>query len=74
VKPVSIVSEKTAKNKRWMQEKDSCGKVIYFELTGKNCMKIITQDKFLFWIMDYQGFLNNQVNLYEFSPLELNSN
>jgi hypothetical protein len=25
-----------------MQEKDRCGKVIYFELYGENCVKIIT--------------------------------
>jgi hypothetical protein len=39
-KPLSIVSERTVKNKR-LQEDDRCGKVIYFELFGENCMEII---------------------------------
>jgi hypothetical protein len=48
------------KNKQWMWK--ICEKVIYFELFGENCMKIIVTGQ----IMNYQGFQNNQVNLYEF--------
>jgi hypothetical protein len=42
VKPLSIISEGTAKNKQWLQENDSCGQVTYFKLCGENCFKIIT--------------------------------
>jgi hypothetical protein len=52
VKPLSIVSERS-KNKQ-MQENVRYGKVIYFELFGENCMKIVTAG---------QVFLSN----YEFS-------
>jgi hypothetical protein len=41
VKPLSIVSEKTVKNKQ-MWENERSRKVIYFELFGENCIKIIT--------------------------------
>jgi hypothetical protein len=40
VKPLAIVSEGSAINKR-MRKNDSCGKVIYLELFGENCMKVI---------------------------------
>jgi hypothetical protein len=40
LKPVSLVSEWTAKNKR-MWENHAYGKVIYFELFEENCMEII---------------------------------
>jgi hypothetical protein len=42
VKPLSVVSERTMKNKQRMWENTSCGKVIYLKLFGENCMKIIT--------------------------------
>jgi hypothetical protein len=42
-KPLSIVSERTAKNKRQMWENDRGRKVIYLELFGENCMQIITK-------------------------------
>jgi hypothetical protein len=54
VQPLSTISEEAVKNKQRMQENDSCGKVIYFELFGENCIKIITTG---------QDF---RVNLYEF--------
>jgi hypothetical protein len=37
VKPLSIVSERIAKNK--------CAKVTYFELFGENVMKIMTKEQ-----------------------------
>jgi hypothetical protein len=52
VKPLSIISEGTAKNKRWMPENDSFGKVIYFELRGENCMKIMTTGQI--FILNYE--------------------
>jgi hypothetical protein len=50
VKPLLIVSERTAKNKQWMW-----GSYFYFELLGKNC--IITTGQIL--------LLNYELNLYE---------
>jgi hypothetical protein len=41
MKPLSIIPERTVNNKQ-MRENESCGKVIYFELFAKNCMKIMT--------------------------------
>jgi hypothetical protein len=54
VKPLSILSEGTVKNILWMQENDSCGKVIYMddvqgpEKVNDTCMKTVhagTQDR-----------------------------
>jgi hypothetical protein len=41
----------------------------HFEILGENyhIWKLSLQDRFMFKIMIYQGFWNNQVNLYEFS-------
>jgi hypothetical protein len=41
VKPLSIFSEGTIKNKQ-MRENGTCGKVICFKLFGENGMKIMT--------------------------------
>jgi hypothetical protein len=41
LKPLSTVSERTAKKIR-MRENDKYRKVVYFELPGVNCMKMIT--------------------------------
>jgi hypothetical protein len=69
LKPLAIVSEGSAINER-MRKNDSCGKVIYLELFGENCMKVInTGQKFFLHIMSYQGFRNNQVNCMNFSSL-----
>jgi hypothetical protein len=35
-----------------MGENDRCGKVIYFELYGENCMKIITTGQI--FLLDYE--------------------
>jgi hypothetical protein len=47
VKPLSIISERTMKNKQWMPENNVCGEVIYFELFEKNC----TDFSFELWII-----------------------
>jgi hypothetical protein len=57
-KPLSMVSERSLKNE--------CGKTIDArKLFVSNCLgKIITTGQIL--LLNYQGFQNNQVNLYEF--------
>jgi hypothetical protein len=40
-----------------MQENDSYGKVIYFELFGENCMKIITTGQFFLTNYKLSSFL-----------------
>jgi hypothetical protein len=41
---------------------------------GRNVWKLSLQGRFLFLIMNYQGFWNNQVNLYDFSSTDWSSN
>jgi hypothetical protein len=52
----TIVSERTAKNKKKTNEGKRCGKAIYFELFGENCMEIIITGHIFIGIMNYQGF------------------
>jgi len=49
-----------------MWENNSCGKVIYFELFGEKCMKIIITGQIFLSNYELSRFLKNQVNLYEF--------
>jgi hypothetical protein len=58
LKPLSLVSERTVKDKLWMQEKDM-GKLFILNYLGKIVLKLSVQGLFFFHIINYQGFLNN---------------
>jgi hypothetical protein len=65
VKLLSIISERTTKNKR-MRENYRCRKLFILNYLGIIVWKLSQQGRCFFWSMNYQGFWNNQANLYEF--------
>jgi hypothetical protein len=69
--PLSIVSERTAVNYECGKLMDM-GKLFISNYLGRFVWKLSVQGQFFFQITIYQGFTNNQVNLWGFfSPLGL---
>jgi hypothetical protein len=66
VKPLAIVFERSMKNKQWMREKIDLGQLIILNYLGRIVWKLSLQGRFFVRIMNYKGFWNNQVNLFEF--------